>query len=92
MHPEYLCAHCTRGGAAQTVLEAEFGQTVRLSIGASAMPGSPREHPSFAAFAEEAAYSRVLGGIHYRNSMTAGAALGRAIGEQATAGFMQPRS
>jgi hypothetical protein len=92
MHPEYPCAHCTLGGAARVVLEATFGQAVTFSVSTSAMPDSPREYPSFAAFADEEAFSRILGGIHYRNSMMTGAALGRRIGEQAIADFMQPHS
>jgi hypothetical protein len=92
MHPEYPCAHCTIGGAARAVLEATFGLEVTFSVSTSAMPDSPREYRSFAVFADEEAFSRILGGIHYRNSMTTGAALGRRIGEQAIAGFMQPHS
>jgi hypothetical protein len=92
MHPEYPCAHCTLGAAAQVVMEAAFGPAVSFQISTSAMPDAPRDYPSIAAFAEEEAYSRILGGIHYRNSWNTGAALGRKIGEQAVAGFMQPRS
>jgi hypothetical protein len=92
MHPEYPCAHCTVGGAARVVLESEFGEAEPFSVSTGAMPGTGRKYPSFAAFAEEEAYSRILGGIHYRNSWNTGAALGRKIGEQAIARMMRPQS
>jgi hypothetical protein len=92
MHPEFPCAHCTVGGAARAVIESEFGSTVPFSVSTEAMPTTSRKYPSFAIFAEEEAYSRILGGIHYRNSLTAGAALGRKIGEQTIASTMRPKS
>jgi len=91
MHPEYPCAHCTIGSAARAVMESEFGNAVPFSVSAGAMPNATRKYPSFANFAEEEAYSRILGGIHYRNSLMTGAALGREIGEQAIASIMRPR-
>lgn len=92
MHPEYPCAHCTVGGAARAVLEAELGNTVPFEIGTEGLPGTIRHYQSFAQFAEEEAYSRILGGLHYRNSWMTGAALGRKIGEQAIATIMRPPS
>jgi hypothetical protein len=92
MHPEYPCAHCTVGGAARAVMEAEFGTAVPFSISTEAMPTTIRKYPSFAVFADEEAYSRILGGIHYRNSLTIGAALGRKIGEQTISSIMRPQS
>jgi hypothetical protein len=92
MHPEYPCAHCTVGGAARAVMEAVFGTAVSFQISTAAMPDTRRGYPSFAVFAEEEAFSRIVGGIHYRNSWTVGALLGRKIGEQAVANLMQPRS
>jgi hypothetical protein len=91
MHPEYPCAHCTVGGAARAVMEAAFGDAVAFSVATAAIPTASRKYPSFAIFAEEEAYSRILGGIHYRNSLMTGAALGRKIGEQAIAGSMRPQ-
>jgi PAP2 superfamily len=92
MHPEYPCAHCTVGGAARAVMESEFGNALAFSVATAAMPNTSRKYSSFAVFAEEEAYSRILGGIHYRNSLMTGAALGRKIGEQAVASSMRPQS
>jgi hypothetical protein len=83
MYPEYPCAHCTVGGAAPAVLELEFGNAVPFSISTEAMPDMTRHYQSFAQFAEEETYSRILGGVHYRNSWMTGATLGRKIGAQA---------
>jgi hypothetical protein len=92
MHPEYPCAHCTLGAAAQTVLEAELGNAVPFAIGTDGLPGTIRRYPGFAQFAEEEAHSRIFAGLHYRGSWTAGTALGRKIGEQAIATILRPQS
>jgi hypothetical protein len=92
MHPEYPCAHCTVGGSARAVMESEFGNAVSFSVSTAAMPDTFRKYASFAVFAEEEAFSRILGGLHYRNSLITGAALGRKIGEHATASVMRPQS
>jgi hypothetical protein len=90
--PTPMCAHCIVGGAVRVVMESEFGDAVPFFVSTEAMPNTSRKYPSFAIFAEEEAYSRILGGIHYRNSLTTGSALGRKIGEQAIASVMRPRS
>jgi hypothetical protein len=91
MHPEYPCAHCTVGGAARAVLEMELGNAVPFSISTEAMPDMTRHYQSFAQFAEEEAYSRILGGVHYRNSWMTGATLGRKIGAQAITTILRPQ-
>jgi hypothetical protein len=62
--PSYPSGHSTTSGAAATVLGALF-------------PNSARE---LAAMADEAAISRLYGGIHYRFDNDAGLDLGRRIG------------
>jgi PAP2 superfamily len=62
--PAYPSGHSTTSGAASTILAALF-------------PARARE---MAAMAEEAAISRLYGGIHYRFDNDAGLALGRRIG------------
>ena len=46
---------------------------------------APRVYPSFAAAAEEAAMSRLYGGIHFRSANEAGLAQGRCIGSKVMA-------
>jgi len=84
--PEYPSGHSTQSGAAATVLTALFGEgfafddTTHVDEGMAA-----RRFPSFRAAAEEAALSRLYGGIHYRFSNEAGLAQGACVGAFAAA-------
>ena len=63
-HPSYVSGHATVSGAAAEVLKYYF----------------PKESKRINAWAEEAAVSRLYGGIHYRFDNEAGLALGRQVG------------
>jgi len=65
--PSYPSGHATTSGAAATVLGSFF-------------PGTADE---LDAMAEEAAVSRLYGGIHFRSDSDAGLILGRAVGAAA---------
>jgi membrane-associated phospholipid phosphatase len=67
--PAYTSAHAAFSGAASALLSGLF----------------PAEAASLTASAEEAAFSRVLGGIHYRFDGDAGLAQGRAVARLALA-------
>jgi membrane-associated phospholipid phosphatase len=62
--PSYTSGHSTTSGAASTVLAAFF----------------PAKAAELAAMAEEAAVSRLYGGIHYRSDNEVGLAVGRRVG------------
>jgi hypothetical protein len=64
-HPSYVSGHATVSGAAAEILKRAF----------------PRESLQIDAWAEEAAMSRLYGGIHYRFDNEAGLTLGRQIGK-----------
>jgi len=64
-HPSYPAAHGTLDGAWEGVLSYLF----------------PRDAAYFTARAEEAANSRVWGGIHYRSDIETGLALGRQVSQ-----------
>jgi hypothetical protein len=84
--PEYPSGHSTQSGAAAAVLEAAFGADfafVDATHEADGLP--PRAYPNFAAAAEEAAMSRLYGGIHFRAAIERGLAQGRCIGAYAAA-------
>ena len=68
-HPSYPSNHATVDGALAGILEAAF----------------PAERKRLEQIAEEAAVSRLYGGIHYRFDMEAGLALGRAAAAKALA-------
>jgi membrane-associated phospholipid phosphatase len=65
--PSYISGHSTTSGAASTVLAAFF----------------PEKAAELAAMADEAAISRLYGGIHYRSDNEAGLVLGRRVGQVA---------
>jgi hypothetical protein len=79
--PEYTSGHSTQSGAASTVLTAAFGEDFAFDDATHEDEGLPiRSFPSFAAAAEEAAVSRLYGGIHFRFGNEAGLTQGRAVG------------
>ncbi len=82
--PSYHSGHSTQSGAAATVLTDQFGvllftDTTHTDHGL--VPTQvPRSFGSFEEAAEEAAISRLYGGIHYRFDNNDGLASGRCIG------------
>jgi hypothetical protein len=84
--PEYTSGHSCQSGAASTVLTAIFGEGFAFDDATHEDEGLPvRSFPSFAAAAEEAAVSRLYGGIHFRFGNENGLAQGRAVGAFAAA-------
>jgi membrane-associated phospholipid phosphatase len=65
--PSYVSGHSTTSGAASTVLAARF----------------PRAARQLRAWADEAAVSRLYGGIHFSSDNDAGLTLGRKVGRAA---------
>ena len=84
--PEYPSGHATEIGAAATVLTGLFGDNYLLVDRTQERLGfAPRVYPSFDAAAEEAAMSRLYGGIHFRSANEAGLAQGHCIGSKVLA-------
>jgi hypothetical protein len=82
--PEYPSGHSTQSGAAAVVLTAAFGENFAFEDATHVRDGLiPRNYTSFAAAAEEAALSRLYGGIHFRSGIMRGLEQGRCIGEHA---------
>lgn len=80
--PEYPSGHSTQSGAAATVLTALFGPDFGFDDATHAADGLPvRSYASFQAAAEEAAISRLYGGIHFRAAIDNGLAQGACVGE-----------
>jgi hypothetical protein len=81
--PEYTSGHSVQSSAAATVLSALFGEGHAFTDHThDALGLAPRSFPSFVAAAEEAAISRLYGGIHYRSAIVNGLAQGRCIAEK----------
>jgi hypothetical protein len=84
--PEYPSGHSVQSAAAAEVLTDLFGDRYAFTDQTHADRGYlPRSFESFQAAAEEAAISRLYGGIHYRSAIEQGLAEGRCIGQQVNA-------
>jgi hypothetical protein len=84
--PEYISGHSTQSGAWAEVMTAMFGGGYQFTDHTHDDRGfPPRSFTSFQHAAEEAAVSRLYGGIHYRfgndNGLAAGICIGRAAAQ-----------
>jgi hypothetical protein len=80
--PEYISGHAVISAAAAEVLTEDFGNNVAYTDSSESEFGiAPRTFQSFRAAAEEAAMSRVYGGIHYKNACIVGNMTGRKVGQ-----------
>jgi hypothetical protein len=89
---EHVSGHSTFSAAGAAILKSftgsdSFNHSVTLANGSSRVePGvTPAQNitlswPTFSAAANEAGYSRLVGGIHYNDGDQAGRALGRKVG------------
>jgi hypothetical protein len=81
--PEYPSGHSVQTGAVATVLADLFGEEYMLVDHTHDERGlAPRTFTSFQALAEEAALSRLYGGIHYRRAIEKGLEQGQCIGDK----------
>jgi PAP2 superfamily len=79
--PEHTSGHSVISGAASTALTSIYGDNFAYVDSTEVEYGLPaRSFISFKAAAEEAAISRMYGGIHYRPAIDYGVTQGRAVG------------
>jgi hypothetical protein len=80
--PEYTSGHASVSGATAQVLSDFFGFNYHFTDNSHVARGlKPRSFESFFEYADEAANSRLYGGIHYRNSNEQGLKNGKRIGK-----------
>src|SRR5260370_114302 len=80
--PEYTSGHSVISTAAAEVLSYLFGPRLDYTDNTEQLWDiKPRSFYSFREAAEEAAISRLYGGIHYRDGVVGGQVQGKAIGE-----------
>lgn len=80
--PEYTSGHSVQSSAAALVLTSLFGEHYAFTDRTNESLGlAPRSFGSFAEAADEAARSRLYGGIHYRSAIEQGLQQGRCVGE-----------
>jgi hypothetical protein len=91
MHPEYPSQAGINAGAARTVLEAVFGNGTENFVALDTSDARlSRKFTSFAQMAQEHKEVRIWGGIHFRNSLEVGDAMGRKVAEHLVANYMKP--
>jgi Leucine-rich repeat (LRR) protein/membrane-associated phospholipid phosphatase len=78
-HPSYVSGHSAFSGAAASVLTTWFGSRA-FTFSSASLPGLTRHFANFQQAAEEAALSRVYGGIHFPFDNVDGLATGRSVG------------
>ncbi len=79
--PEYTSGHSVVSGAAATILTDIFGDNFAFDDDTEIPYGLPiRSFNSFKEAADEAAISRMYGGIHYRTAVEIGVKQGRDLG------------
>jgi PAP2 superfamily protein len=84
--PEYPSGHSVQSEAAATVLTTLFGDNYQFTDNTYVQRGLPaRTFDSFYEAADEAALSRLYGGIHYMPSIRMGLIQGKCIGEKVNA-------
>jgi hypothetical protein len=80
--PEYTSGHSVISNAAAEVLTDQFGDGFSFKDTSEVDYGlPPRTFASFRKAAEEAAISRLYGGIHYRQAIEQGSIEGRKVGQ-----------
>lgn len=90
--PDFVSGHSTFSGAAASILAFFYGtDEVGFTTRSDALPGMVRSFASFSEAADEAALSRLYGGIHYRSANDSGLAAGLAIGEWTFTRFLTPK-
>jgi hypothetical protein len=88
--PTYTSGHSTFSGTGAAILTSLFGPDYRFTLGSDDMPGVARSFDSFQEAAEEAADSRLYGGIHFRFDNEAGLIAGLQIGNFVAQNYLRP--
>jgi hypothetical protein len=80
--PDYVSGHSTFSAAASTVLPLFYGtEDLPFTTGSDFLPGVYRSFATCFDAAEEAALSRIYGGIHFRSASEDGLQAGTSIGQ-----------
>ena len=90
-HPEYPAAHGCVTGAVTQVLRDYFGtRRIRLTF-TSTVTGTTHTFRSTDELVDEVINARVYGGMHFRNSVEHGIALGRKVGKYVADNALEAR-
>ena len=90
--PDYTSGHSTFSAAAATVLPLFYDtEDLPFTTGSDFLPGVYRSFSTCMDAAEEAAVSRIYGGIHFRSASEDGLQAGISIGQWTFIHYLQPR-
>jgi PAP2 superfamily len=90
--PDYVSGHSTFSGAAATVVALFYStEDLPFTIGSDFLPGVYRSFSTCLDAAEEAAVSRLYGGIHFRSANEDGLQAGISIGDWTATHYLQPK-
>jgi PAP2 superfamily len=90
--PDYTSGHSTFSAAAATVLPLFFEtEDLPFTTGSDFLPGVYRSFSTCMDAAEEAAVSRIYGGIHFRFASEDGLQAGSSIGEWTVTHYLRPK-
>ena len=88
-HPEYPSAHTTIGASALAFYVVWFGST-ELPLTFKGNGGAVRQYADVEEAIAEEGDARVWGGMHWRNSVEAGARLGSRVGTYSARHLLKP--
>ncbi len=75
--PSYPGAHAVISAAAASVLQSHFGSDqFQFNVTSEVLAGVQRSFTTFSSAADEAAFSRIYAGVHFRTDLTTGQQLG----------------
>lgn len=92
-HPEYPAAHGCFSGVSSYTLKSFFGTNhfdFTIDSKVAGLTDPERSYTSFLRALDEVLDARVYGGMHYRNSTTAGAKIGKQVSKYVTNHFFLP--
>jgi membrane-associated phospholipid phosphatase len=90
--PDYVSGHSMFSAAAATVFPLFYGtEDLPFTIGSDFLPGVYRSFLTCIHAAEEAAASRIYGGIHFRSASEDGLEAGISIGAWTYSHYLQPK-
>ncbi len=83
--PEYTSGHSVQSGATAQVMTDMFGKVAFTDHTHDSLGLAPRSFESFFEAADEAAISRLYGGVHFRAAIEKGVTQGKCIGQKVSA-------
>lgn len=75
-YADYVTGHGCLTGPAVEVVRARLGETTPLELRSSTLPGAPRTYATLSQLEYDAFSSRIWGGLHFRDAMADGYAIG----------------